>query len=97
MTNESGEPEQRRWLVEPPGPQDVKVHIATGDQFEMTLEIPQAFDSFIEALGGGSETIRGAALDVRLSGSHESASLLASISARFSRSADWHPSRLDHA
>jgi hypothetical protein len=53
MANESGSADQPRWLVEPPGPQDIKFQIATGDQVEITAEIRQAFDGLLAALAGG--------------------------------------------
>jgi hypothetical protein len=55
MATESDDAEARRWLVEPPGPQDVSFQIAAGDQVEITPEIRRAFDDLVEALGGGGD------------------------------------------
>jgi hypothetical protein len=52
MTGESGGSEERRWLVEPPGPQQINFQIAAGDQAEVTSELRQAFDDFLDALAG---------------------------------------------
>jgi hypothetical protein len=53
MTSESGSSEERQWLVEPPGPNEIRVEIAAGDQVEITDESRQAFDNLLEAIGGG--------------------------------------------
>lgn len=39
-------------MVEPPGPQQIKLQIATGDQAEVTPELRQALDDFLEAVAG---------------------------------------------
>jgi hypothetical protein len=53
MTSESGSSEGRRWLVEPPGPQQISIQIATGDQVEVTPELRRAFDGLLQALNAG--------------------------------------------
>jgi hypothetical protein len=53
VTSESGRPEERRWLVEPPGPGGLKFKIAVGDEVQVTPEIRQAYETLLEALGGG--------------------------------------------
>jgi hypothetical protein len=52
VTSESSGAEERRWLVDPPGPQQIKFQIAAGDQAEVTPELRQALDGLLEALTG---------------------------------------------
>jgi deferrochelatase/peroxidase EfeB len=48
----AGESNGGRWLVEPPGPQEVNFHIAAGDQVVVTPAVREAFDHLIETLRG---------------------------------------------
>ena len=50
MTSESGASEERRWLVEPPGAQDIAFSITAGDQVDVTLEVRQAFSDLLDAV-----------------------------------------------
>lgn len=50
MTDDPASSEGRRWLVEPPGPQQVTFRIAAGDQVEIGPEIREAFERLVEAL-----------------------------------------------
>jgi hypothetical protein len=52
MTSESGTPEDRRWLVEPLGSQEVNFQITAGDQVEVTAEVQEAFTHLIQTLRG---------------------------------------------
>jgi deferrochelatase/peroxidase EfeB len=52
MTSQSGESGERRWLVEPPGPQEVNFQIAAGNQVEVTAAVQEAFTHLIQTLRG---------------------------------------------
>ncbi|HTE83682.1 MAG TPA: hypothetical protein VK821_03045 [Dehalococcoidia bacterium] len=52
MTSESGGSEGRQWLVEPPGPQQISLQIAGGDELEITPDVQAAFDAFVQVLRG---------------------------------------------
>jgi hypothetical protein len=49
MTSESG---GGRWLVEPPGSQEVHFQMAAGDQVEVTDAVQEAFSQLIQTLRG---------------------------------------------
>ena len=48
-----GEP---TWLLEPPGAGEVELHIATGDDVELSPEAREALDRLIEAIQGHEVT-----------------------------------------
>jgi hypothetical protein len=50
MTSASGNPEDRRWLVEPPGSQEIHFQIGAGDQVEVTAGVQEAFLQLVQAL-----------------------------------------------
>jgi hypothetical protein len=66
MTGESPGPEDRRWLVEPPGPHQIQFAIASGDQLDVTLEIQQAFERLLGALR--SEDVQGYEMETSCGG-----------------------------
>ena len=43
------EPQERRWVVEPPGPGEIKLHFATGDDVELTDEQLDALAKLIHS------------------------------------------------
>ncbi len=52
MTSDAGGAEERRWLAEPPGAQEISFQIAAGDQVEVTAEVQEAFTQLIQTLRG---------------------------------------------
>jgi hypothetical protein len=52
MTSASGDSESSRWLVTPPGSNDIHFEITAGDQVQVTPEIQQAFENLVQALRG---------------------------------------------
>jgi len=57
MTSEPSTPGGSRWLLQPPGPQEVSFQFATGENAEITPEIQRAFEKLIRTLVG--EDVRG--------------------------------------
>ena len=57
MTSEPSTPGGSRWLLEPPGPQEISLHFAAGENAEITDEIQHAFEKLIQTLGG--DDVRG--------------------------------------
>jgi hypothetical protein len=53
MTSESGGDEERRFLLDPPGPGEISLHIAEGNGVEVTAELQAAFAALVEGLRGG--------------------------------------------
>jgi len=50
MASESGGSAERRWLMGPPGPQQIAFGISSGDQVDVTPETRQAFNQLLEAM-----------------------------------------------
>jgi hypothetical protein len=59
MTSESGDSIERRWLVEPPGRQELHFQVKAGDRAEITPEIREAFERLLEAFGDDVEGYKG--------------------------------------
>ena len=53
MTTESGGDEERRFMLEPPGPGEISFQIVEGDDVEVTPELQAAFAALMEDLRGG--------------------------------------------
>jgi hypothetical protein len=50
MTNRPERAEEARWLLEPPGPGEVHVHVAVGDDARLTPELREALDRVLSLL-----------------------------------------------
>jgi hypothetical protein len=55
MVGDPGDSVERRWLIEPPGPQEMHLQITSGAEVEMTPEIQEAFERLLAALSTTDE------------------------------------------
>jgi hypothetical protein len=56
MASEPAERPDAQWLLSPPGPGEVQIHLAVGEGTQLTPEIRQALERLVSALHGQDVT-----------------------------------------
>ena len=61
MTNQQGNRDERRWMVEPPESGEISFQVAMGEDAEVTAELQTAFAALVQTLHSGD--VQGFAYD----------------------------------